>query len=191
MGTRAAVACGANCFHMPSRLLHRQLDAVILRRMATCTNLAFSREGQCGCCARWSPLRSCQCLALTAFTACQAFFLDSERDLWSPGQFASDPRVRLKRELGREGAPVHFVSGFFNESLQLGLGREFGMQPAKYVLFKTNGLTLRRRREGNFDVISPDSFSVKLSLLGMPENFLLLLDKALRQARSSPAQTRP
>ena len=60
-------------------------------------------------------------------------FLDSERDLWSPGQFASDPRVRLKRELGREGAPVHFVSGFFNESLQLGLGREFGMQPAKYV----------------------------------------------------------
>ena len=43
------------------------------------------------------------------------------------------PRVRLKRELGREGAPVHFVSGFFNESLQLGLGREFGMQPAKYV----------------------------------------------------------
>lgn len=46
-------------------------------------------------------------------------------------------------------------------------------------LFSINALTLRRRREGNFDVISPDSFSVKLSLLGMPEDFLIRLKEAL------------
>ena len=34
-------------------------------------------------------------------------------------------------------------------------------------------------------MISPDSFSVKLSLLGMPENFLILLEKALSATYTS------
>ena len=78
------------------------------------------------------PFAKLPMFGFDSFLGLPSNFLGSERGLWSPGQFASDPRVRLKRELGRE-APVHFVSGFFNESLQLGLAREFGMQPAKYV----------------------------------------------------------
>ena len=78
------------------------------------------------------PFAKLPMFGFDSFLGLPSNFLGSERGLWSPGQFASDPRVRLKRELGRE-APVHFVSGFFNESLQLGLGRQFGMQPAKYV----------------------------------------------------------
>jgi hypothetical protein len=46
-------------------------------------------------------------------------------------------------------------------------------------LFKVNNLTLSTRREGKYDVISPDSYSVKLSLLGVPEGYLELLDRAL------------
>ena len=46
-------------------------------------------------------------------------------------------------------------------------------------LFKVNNLTLYTRREGKYDVISPDSYSVKLSLLGVPEGYLELLDRAL------------
>jgi len=46
-------------------------------------------------------------------------------------------------------------------------------------LFKTNNLTLSTRREGKFSVISPDSYSVKLSLLGVTDGYLELLDMAL------------
>ena len=46
-------------------------------------------------------------------------------------------------------------------------------------LFTTNNLVLHKRREGNYFVISPDSYSVKLSLLGVPEDYLERLDQAI------------
>jgi hypothetical protein len=82
---------------------------------------------------RMEPFAKLPMFGFDSFQGLPSNFLDSERGLWSPGEFASDPRAQLKRELGREGAPVHFVSGFFNASLQPGLARELGMQPAKYV----------------------------------------------------------
>ena len=39
-------------------------------------------------------------------------------------------------------------------------------------LFETNRLRTVQYKEGGFDVIQPDSWSVKLSLLAMPTDFL-------------------
>ena len=79
------------------------------------------------------PFAKASMFGFDSFQGLPSDFLASERALWSPGQFSSDPRVRLRHELGREGAPVHFVSGFFNDSLRPGLGHQLGMQPAKFV----------------------------------------------------------
>ena len=48
-------------------------------------------------------------------------------------------------------------------------------------LFKQNGLTLFTGREGGFEYIQPDSWSVKLSLLGQPSGFAARLERALAE----------
>ena len=46
-------------------------------------------------------------------------------------------------------------------------------------LFKTNGLKLASGEEGGFTYIQPDSWSVKLSLLGVPSDYLVRMERAL------------
>ena len=46
-------------------------------------------------------------------------------------------------------------------------------------LFRVNNLTLVNQTEGGFKVLSPDSWSVRLSLLGLPEDFERQLERAL------------
>ena len=48
-------------------------------------------------------------------------------------------------------------------------------------LFFTNGLSTVRGREGGFEFIQPDSWSVKLSLLAMPADFTTRLERVLEQ----------
>ena len=48
-------------------------------------------------------------------------------------------------------------------------------------LFRVNNLTLVNQTEGGFKVLSPDSWSVRLSLLGLSEGFDKQLERALRE----------
>ena len=46
-------------------------------------------------------------------------------------------------------------------------------------LFKTQGISLATTREGGFELIQPDLWSVKLSLLSLPEDFAARLRDVL------------
>ena len=71
------------------------------------------------------PFAKLPMFGFDSFLGLPSNFLGSERGLWSPGQFASDPRVRLKRELGREAPALkhyecynepHYERNTHNES---------------------------------------------------------------------------
>ena len=58
-------------------------------------------------------------------------------------------------------------------------------------IFKQHGLTLATGVEGGFSYVQPDSWSVKLSLLALPEDYLFRLDAALSEYGGADKGVRP
>ena len=58
-------------------------------------------------------------------------------------------------------------------------------------IFKQHGLTLATGVEGGFSYVQPDSWSVKLSLLALPEDYLSRLDAALSEYGGADKGVRP